>query len=299
MSSRSLNPPLETMRSIGKPHMLVTVTALMLCIGWQPAVQAQDGGNNAFDNAVRTFQYQDYGRAQKLFQELLYPDVVLEEVDQIRDAREYLGAAEWFLGNQEAARQEFTSLLINWSNHELDPFYYPPDLISFFESLRLELVQLKLIKDRPKPKPEEEEDGNEGAVYEKETVNIQSPVMPWIPFGVGQFANGDVSLGTTFLILESGLLATAITSYYLILNNAVDAPDEGQSLYTTFWVSQGLFVALAATGIIEANLRFEGTTSTIERREDGEEASGTNSLWAPTIQWDNEGSARFGFQGTF
>ena len=287
------------MRATRKSDIQVLVVCAVLCFAWHTDAWAQDGGNKAFDNAVRTFQYQDYGRAQKLFQELLYPDVILEEVDQIRDAREYLGASEWFLGNQEAARQEFTSLLINWSNHELDPFYYPPDLISFFESLRVELVQLKLIKDRPKPQLEEEENGQEGAVYEKETINIQSPVMPWIPFGVGQFSNGDISLGTTFLILETGLLATAITSYYLILNNAVDAPDEGQSLYTTFWVSQGLLVALAATGIIEANLRFKGTTSSIERREEKAETSESGLFWSPTVKVDREGTTSFGLQGTF
>ena len=37
----------------------------------------------------------------------------------------------------------------------------------------MELVQLKLIKDRPKLQLEEEENAQEGAVYEKETINIQ------------------------------------------------------------------------------------------------------------------------------
>lgn len=287
------------MKTTRKAYIRVLLFSTFFSVGFLSGADAQEAITGTFDNAVRTFQYQDYGRAQKLFQELLYPDVLLEEVDQIRDAREYLGAAEWFLGNEEAARQEFTSLLINWSNHELDPFYYPPDLISFFESLRLELVQLKLIKDRPKPAPEEADGNQGGAIYEKETVNIQSPVMPWIPFGVGQFANGDVSLGTTFLILETGLLGTVITSYYLILNNAVDAEDEGQSLYTTFWVSQGLLVALATTGIIEANIRFKGTTSTIERREEEAEGSGGDFSWIPAAGWDESGAMTFGLQGTF
>jgi len=287
------------MKTSRKSYIRVLLFSTFFSVGFLSGAGAQEAINGTFDNAVRTFQYQDYGRAQKLFQELLYPDVLLEEVDQIRDAREYLGAAEWFLGNQEAARQEFTSLLINWSNHELDPFYYPPDLISFFESLRLELVQLKLIKDRPKPAPEEPEGNQGGAIYEKETVNIQSPVMPWIPFGVGQFANGDVSLGTTFLILETGLLGTVITSYYLILENAVDAQDEGQSLYTTFWVSQGLLVALATTGIIEANMRFKGTTSTIERREEETEGSGGEFSWLPAAGWDESGAMTLGLHGTF
>ena len=70
------------MRATRKSDIQVLVVCAVLCFAWHTDAWAQDGGNKAFDNAVRTFQYQDYGRAQKLFQELLYPDVILEEVDQ-------------------------------------------------------------------------------------------------------------------------------------------------------------------------------------------------------------------------
>ena len=104
-------------------------------------------------------------------------------------------------------------------------------------------------------------------IVETETVTIQNPILPWIPFGVGQYVNGDASLGTVFLVLETGLLATAITSYYLIVDRAATSPDNGQPLYATFWASQGLFVGLAAIGIAEAHFRFQERTSTIERKE--------------------------------
>ena len=84
--------------AIGAMACLLTFSA--------PAYGQSDEITAQFDNAVRTFQFQDYEKAQSLFQQLLYPNLVLEDLDQIRDAREYLGASEWFLGNQEAARQE-------------------------------------------------------------------------------------------------------------------------------------------------------------------------------------------------
>lgn len=239
-----------------------------------------------FDNAVRTFQFQDYAASKAAFQQLLYPTLSLENLEQIRDAREYLGASEWFLGEKDTARQEFTSLLIGWPEHELDPFYYPPDLVSFFESLRDELLDLKLIK--PKPKPEPEVSGKDTVILEKETVIVQNPLLPWIPFGVGQYVNGDTSLGTVFLVLETGLLATAITSYYLIVDRAATSSDQGRPLYATFWASQGLFLGLAATGIAEAHFRFQERTTTIERNEIEQGESGSLG-GAPLIEQTEDG----------
>lgn len=257
--------------------------------------------DDEFQNAMNTFQYQDYQGAKKLFQSLLYPNVRLEEVDQIRDAREYLGASEWFLGNEDGARQEFTSLLINWQNHELDPFYYPPALILFFENLRTELIKLKLIKEPTKPPPPEETgEGSAGDVYEKETIRITSSILPWVPFGVGQFANGNNSLGIVFLVGEVGLLSTAITSYYLIVNDAIDSEDKGASLYTTFWVSQSVFLVFAGIGIVEALAQHTGTTSEIERFEEGE-SSGVEKTrsWTPSVGFSKKDGFSFGLQSRF
>ena len=58
-------------------------------------------------------------------------------------------------------------------------------------------------------------------------------------------------------------------------------------------------VALAATGIIEANLRFKGTTSSIERREEKAETSESGLFWSPTVKVDREGTTSFGLQGRF
>ena len=112
----------------------------------QESVQENEAVDEAsFENAERTFQFQEYEKAAKELQNLLYPNLLLEDLTQIRTARELLGASLWFLGDLDGAKQEWTSLLIGWPEHELDPFYYPPDMIALFEELREELIQLEVI----------------------------------------------------------------------------------------------------------------------------------------------------------
>jgi len=164
--------------------------------------------------------------------------------------------------------------------------------------LRTELIALKLIKEKPKPIPETG-DGQGEEIYEKETVRVRSGIMPWIPFGVGQFANDQNALGSVFLVTEVGLLTTAITSYYLIIDGAADASDNGRALYMTFWVSQGLFIAAVGAGIAEALYSFQGTTSTIERGVKGDSLDQPDLSLIPSIDVNEKGQLTFGLSGAF
>lgn len=90
-----------------------------------------------------------------------------------------------------------------------------------------------------------------------------------IPFGVGQFQNGDSVLGSVFLVSEGALVATAFiaVSRELSLHSQADggkgifggADFISQSVATARGVSiwaLGSFVLIAATGIAEAHINF-------------------------------------------
>lgn len=113
--------------------------------------------------------------------------------------------------------------------------------------------------------------GLEKLAAEETVVTQNHRWLAWVPFGVGQFQNRQPVLGAVFLTSEVLLLGTAVTSamIQLHLNSVAKGgrgfTDEAQidqlnenlrtantvGLYTT-----GGFIAVAALGVIQANLAF-------------------------------------------
>ncbi len=218
-----------------------------------------------FRVAENTFRYQDYGRAIELFEQLLYPEVLLDE-DKEQQAREYLGASHWFQQNYERAEEEFTSLLIRHPQHQLDPFYYPAGLISYFETVLHKLIRLRVIVPDEEPEP----DLVAPSITQERILERRSLALCFVPFGVGQFQNGDIALGITFLTIETVALATNIASYFVIQSlrepsGFIAAPNmkTARTYETVLYASMGVFAAAAVAGIIQALVAFEPEEETI------------------------------------
>ena len=101
-----------------------------------------------------------------------------------------------------------------------------------------------------------------------------------LPFGVGQFHNGHESLGTALAIVEGILAAVSIVSF--IIYQTIDIPvrtmgepesDARQDAlvaedawYITNLSSTLAFAAVAAVGIIDAQVRFRPVVSRARHR---------------------------------
>ena len=207
------------------------------------------------------FRYQNYDQATHTLEGLLYPNVRLADPQQIVQAREYLGASYWWLDRKDAAEEEFIALLAADPEHELDAFYHPPPLIQFYDGIRAKLERLGVIN---KPNggviPEDTQTGPTRVLVR--TVEKHPFVLNLVPFGVGQFENGDTTGGVIFLVGESLSLASTIATYFLILDFRVDDPDRARTFETALWASQGVFWGLVAGGIVHASVRWEPETVT-------------------------------------
>jgi hypothetical protein len=92
--------------------------------------------------------------------------------------------------------------------------------------------------------------------------------MAWVPFGVGQFNNENDGLGWVFLSSEVVLLATALTATSIELGlhsqadggqaglDAQDLTSKVQAARTAGTIAWGAWLAVAAAGVLEANLSF-------------------------------------------
>ncbi len=68
-----------------------------------------------------------------------------------REAQVYLGSLDYNLGDRDAARSTFLSILLEEPEFALDPFAHPPELIAFFDSVR---VQAQVMRPVPPPPAE-------------------------------------------------------------------------------------------------------------------------------------------------
>ena len=131
-------------------------------------------------------------------------------------------------------------------------------------------------KETERVKQEQERWARLTALAQEE--RVWQPRSRWIaliPFGIGQVQNGHASLGAILAVSEVSLLLVSLVSWGVHENlrgkTAVgDQRDnynltERVSRYTN-QVSLGLFGAIAITGIIDAQVRFEGDGQRIRKR---------------------------------
>src|SRR5262249_9150197 len=114
---------------------------------------------------------------------------------------------------EENVREEFTKLLYLAPDYELDPFTIAPPIVEMFEKLRRDLKpELDVVRERnatkraKKPKP-----GFRRTV--QTTITEKSDIATLMPFGIGQFQNGDRFWGVMFALSEAVLLGLNVGSY--------------------------------------------------------------------------------------
>jgi hypothetical protein len=201
-------------------------------------------------------------------------------------ARLYYSTCLLFSDEREAAREPLREALRdNPLMSPPDSLTFPPPLVSLFLEVRDEMQQLikseeenqlnVLRAEAAEARRRAEERRKRLEELERlaaqETVIVQTPRwLMHVPFGVGQFQNGDRALGWTFLVSESLLAATAIGSGLVLLDQYHQAvqqdplrplsPDElnrnTRAAYGTMMVSSWALVAVALAGVVEANLNY-------------------------------------------
>ena len=197
------------------------------------------------------------------------------------EARKYLAATYVFLGREESARAQFERLLREEPTYALDAAQFPREVVDLFEQVRIRLVEISAAEaQRTELETENARLREETARLQEaltQELSVEAPRSQWLvqlPYGVGQFENGEEGLGAFFLVSEALLTATLITSQSLQLAYANEAVrdhdilhDERReqfqalnaSLEIVNWSSAGTLLLLAAIGIVQANGAFHPT----------------------------------------
>ena len=106
------------------------------------------------------------------------------------------------------------------------------------------------------------------AAAAQDRMDSKSRLVASLPFGAGQFQNGDADIGVMLLLSETALLATSVTLFamhdalrdqHVPAHQLEDARAQEAVLRAGNWISAGLFASVALAGIVHAQLRFSDT----------------------------------------
>lgn len=231
--------------------------------------------------AREAFQRTEFALLVPLLQPLDEQPTLLGSVAERVAARELLGVGYFFLAQQtpnaEAradltakAKDVFLRLLRERPEHVLDQLVFPASVVELFEQVRREnAVELEaLLASR--------DSGPTGADLQTLYIERATTQRVWwlnlMPFGIGQFQNGDYAKGTAFALLQAGSLVFNVASYWVIVLQFQDpvtglfehdAGDQSSNYANALrwrrnlYIGLGSFVGVWAVSIVDALVNYE------------------------------------------
>lgn len=211
------------------------------------------------ENGRHLYEYGDYGGMVELLEQAL-AEGRFQGVERL-EVHRLLGFGHFILQDRVKSREHFLQLLTREPDAELDPLYMPPTVIDFFKNIREENREM-IEAIRKHRKGEEEGEGAQPSG--PPVIREKNPYfVSFIPFGAGQFQNGDKIKGTLFLTGEIAMLGVNISSYLVSANldgddgyYSKDNAKAAKNWRIAQYVSLGVFTALVVGGIIDAVLNY-------------------------------------------
>ncbi len=264
-----------------RPLFVLVLFALFTVAAWTRAPLARADDLSDFEAARSRYERHDYARAVEAFRTLVGSDPPrIANALLVLESRKYYAASLLFVGAKEEARVQFRLLLQQEPDYALDPLAFPKEVVALFDQVK-ESVRGELARQREAEQQRELEAERRVRAAEQlrrtnllrlrtlaESQELLVENSRWIasvPFGVGQFQNGDRGLGVALAMAQGLAVASSIVSYVGHERVADDSPTmaelretkQSEKLWrTTNRVSFSTFAVLALIGIIDAHVRF-------------------------------------------
>ncbi len=241
-----------------------------------------------FEKARTAYRAHAYEDAESRFTALLDPRAVEKlEPAVASQARMYLGAAYIAEKRKEDAERVFERLLVEDPRFDPDPLTFPTDVLNDFIDVRSRIRQRLNDAAAAAARLDAERRGREELEKKRQAERLRileqmaseeqitvrhRRLVAFVPFGAGQFQNGQYALGWIFLGVESALaIGSGVT--FIPYTDAINRrneesragdPDHKSDLYASRartaqivdWSLVGGLVLVMGGGILQANLAF-------------------------------------------
>lgn len=243
---------------------------------------------------VSSYEAGKYGECADSLRRLLTADSArpLHDPDVIESARIYHAACLIGSGQTQAADEPLRAAIRqNPQMKAPDSLVFPPPVVERFLRVRETMFDVIRKAEDERVRRAQELAAEQEERARKERIRVQAleelaqsgsiviPKTRWfalVPFGVGQFQNGDKPLGFVFLTSEVLLAASALTALgvetHLVLEaNRVDKVDPSingrlQDWHTALEYTSYAWLGVTAIGIVEAQLSFVPEQHRVQKR---------------------------------
>jgi len=214
------------------------------------------------EKARQSYEYGDFRGVIAFVRAALSQEM---EESLVQDAYMLLGLCSYLLHEYSEAKDAFTSLLLRVPDYRLDPVLVPPNIITFFEELKVALKdRLDPIRARLETQPARDKPKTPKARVVEVRYERHQWAYNFLPFGVGQFQNGHTAKAYGLLGSQAAMLALNLASYLSIITLS-DADgyytkskaDTARGLQVTQYVSAGAFLGLWLYGVIDGLVYYQ------------------------------------------
>jgi tetratricopeptide (TPR) repeat protein len=241
---------------------LIRLLVLLLGLGALPPRLAAASPSREFVEARTVFRSGQYGEAIALFNGLLYPTSRLSDSQELADAHLLLAVSYYETGKREFAEREFEEALALRPDLRIEAFGFSRSATEFLEAKKRQIdARARAAAERLREARERQRlIAAVNRLQVKERPNI---LLNLVPFGVGQFQNGERGRALFFGISELvlGGASVALWAYQLRYANGQVPPDEVDTVRNiqVLQVTTGsLCLAVMGWGVIDAFVRYKG-----------------------------------------
>jgi hypothetical protein len=213
------------------------------------------------DQARLAYRGGQYMKALPLFNMLVYPQARLADQDEQVEVYVALGVCRYLTGDPGGARREFVSALNIDSNTKIDPLIVTdPSVLQAFNETKREIQRKAEAQAAEKRRAELRALRASYVGFEQHQFYLS-----FLPFGVGQFQNGDTGKGIAFAASEAVTLITSAAIWgYLVekygIRSTHVALADGPSvrrLQQLELASGFTFIGIAVVGAIDAARHYK------------------------------------------
>ncbi len=306
---------------------LLALTALAGFLLATPAFALSEQAE--IDKARAAFVTKNYRDVETRLRHLLDGTNLLRDPGNISQARMFLGAALVEQQREAEATPLFEKLLLDDAQFDPDPLTFPSHTLEVFIDTRAQMRDRLAAKAAAEARAAAEQRRRleqerishakrlatlERMAGQREITVKHSRLVASLPFGIGQFQNGQTVLGTFFLAAEAALVLGSVITVPIYLsavshqnaeiagkdlqNIAAEYRDRAVDARTANLAFNVLLAVTAAAGIAQAHVAFVPQSGELKKRPIPPPVV-VRASGAP-IQHDGRvQGASFGLSGTF
>jgi hypothetical protein len=166
------------------------------------------------EDARELFRARDFEHAIPQLNYLLYPTPRLSQTEDLVEAHVLLAVCSFETGDRKTARRELEEALYLDDGLFLDTLLFSSAAVEFFEDVKKDLAETA-ARDAEQHALAEQNDRLKAALAAMVVIETRPYYVNYIPFGAGQFQNGQRTKGLFFAAAESvtGGISAALFLY--------------------------------------------------------------------------------------